>query len=75
MPVKVIAGCRASGRTPDRAAGASTASPCAPEVCATTWPARHAPVSASPATSGGELVVRDGQQHQVGPGHDLVGGP
>src|SRR3954451_15653442 len=45
-----MAGCRASGRTPARSAGARTARPCAPDVWNVSWPARHAPVSARPAT-------------------------
>src|SRR4051812_6106452 len=51
VPVKVIAGCRASGRAPATTAGASTPRPCVPEVWATIWPAPSAPVAARSATS------------------------
>ena len=63
----------ATVRAPARAAGASTAAPCAPEVCTTSWPGRQAPVSASPATSGPSTSSGTATQHQVGAGGDLVG--
>ena len=69
-----MAGCSASGRTPARSAGASTARPCAPEVWKVSWPARQAPVSARPATRPAQGVVGDGEDHEVGGGDDLVGG-
>src|SRR6185436_16276470 len=52
-PVNVITGCRASGSTSCSAAGASTDTPCAPEVCTTIWPARKLPAAARPRTRPG----------------------
>ncbi len=46
-----MAGCRASGWAPASTTGASTPSPCAPDVCATTCPGEIEPVSTRPATS------------------------
>ncbi len=69
MPVKVIAGCSATGRAPTARAGSSTASPWRPEVCTTYWPACRAPLALSTATTLRQHVVGDGQQQQVaGPG-------
>ena len=70
--MNVIAGCSASGRAPTAAAGASTASPCAPEVCATTCPGRNAPASGQAAHQRAEGVVGNGDEHQVGVVGDLV---
>ena len=65
MPVKVIAGCMATGRAPTRGRGASTSRPCRPEVCTTYWPARIAPHATSMSTTLLEHVVGHGEQQQV----------
>src|SRR6476661_3272048 len=52
-PVNVITGCSARGSTSCSAAGASTDTPCAPEVCTTIWPARKLPAAARPRTRPG----------------------
>ena len=71
VPVKVIAGCSASGSAPARSAGWRTPAPKRPEVCTSSWPGRTAPVCASPDTRLGQRVVGHGQQHQLGAGQHL----
>ncbi len=51
VPVNVMAGWIARTRAPTRRAGSRTARPCRPEVCATYWPARMAPLAASMETT------------------------
>ena len=68
-----MAGCRASGRTPARSAGASTARPCAPEVWKVSWPAPPDAGLGEAGDEAGQGVVGNGEDDEVGGGDDLVG--
>jgi hypothetical protein len=68
-----MAGCSASGRTPTRSAGASTARPCAPEVWKVSWPASPGPGLRQALDEPGQGVVGDGEDDEVRGGDDLVG--
>ena len=73
-PVNVIAGCAATVRAPARAAGASTAARTRRRCARPAAPAARPPSLGQPGDQRAERVVRDGHQHQVGAGRDLVGG-
>ena len=48
--------------------------PCAPEVCATSWPGAPGAGVGQPGHERAQHVVGHGQQHEVGRGDHLVGG-
>lgn len=73
LPVKVIAGCRASGRAPARSAGSSTWVPYRPEVWTSSLSGPHGSGLGEAFDQTGKRVVGDGQQHELGAREDLGG--
>ena len=68
MPVKVIAGCRASGRAADRGGRRENGQPVRAGGVRDHLAGAPRAGLGEPGHHGGERVVRDGQQQQVGAG-------